>query len=219
MRTAPGFGFSTYLQERYDKKELNRRMGWLKYVKGYSCHDTLRQLYISLLRSKMTYGILLKEAQHLEALRKIQNQAMRLISGSMPSTPISSLEDYLDICPIQQARKAAAYRHLAELSDFSSTELALHNDEWVQAIAEDDSLDDRYDASPYGHTYFAQQTLAEHHQEICGTTYLHWTEDALWPKSSMNQWSISQDQTGNPVGSALKDTTPLATEASTNPFN
>ena len=126
-------------------------MGWLKYVKGYSCHDTLRQLYT---RSKMTYGILLKDAQHLEALLKIQNQAMRLISGSMSSTPISSLEDYLDICPIQQARKAAAYRHLAELSDFSSTELALHYDEWVQEIAEEDSQDDRYDASPYGHTYF-----------------------------------------------------------------
>ena len=65
-------GLCVDLQEQREREELTKRLGWLKLVamsRSGACPEVLRTLYLSLIRSKIEFGILLKaESRYMKML-------------------------------------------------------------------------------------------------------------------------------------------------------
>lgn len=105
----------------------------------------LRQLYISILRSRIDYGSIFYDNSakcHLFKLDKIQNQAMRIIGSFIKTTPIHSMESELCLQPLYLRRRFLAGKYwlkmksietntsisfIGELSNSSNTSPYWHN--------------------------------------------------------------------------------------------
>ena len=115
----------TYLGIKFDRRmTLNDHMasvkkkaeGRLKLVKRLAStswgadQSTLRQLYLGYVRSSMEYSLALQtisSQSNQQKVDKIQNHALRFISGGMKSTPTAACEIHTNIEPMQIRREAA----------------------------------------------------------------------------------------------------------------
>ena len=98
------------------KKLKKKAKGRLKLVKKLASTSwgadktTLRQLYLGYVRSTMDYSLALQSLSSpstQETLDKVQNNALRFISGAMKSTPITALEVHTNVEPLHIRREAA----------------------------------------------------------------------------------------------------------------
>ena len=72
--------------------------------------NTLRQLYIGYVRSSMDYSLSLQTISSestQETVDKVQNQALRFISGAMKSTATATCEVHTNVAPMNLRREAA----------------------------------------------------------------------------------------------------------------
>lgn len=78
---------------------------------------TLTKLYQSLIQSKLNYGceIFSANAKVTEALNKIQNEALRIISGAFKSSPIKSMQVDCNILPMELQVLQVGVRHLVRM--------------------------------------------------------------------------------------------------------
>ena len=90
--------------------KARRRLNIVK--KLASTKQTLRQLYMGYIRPTLEYSsAALSTATHtnLATLDKVQNQALRFISGAMKTTPTSACEIQCNIEPLDIRRDAAIF--------------------------------------------------------------------------------------------------------------
>ncbi|CAH2207555.1 jg24223 [Pararge aegeria aegeria] len=74
----------------------------------------LRQIYLSLIRSRIDYGSVLYDSSancHLTKLDRLQNQALRITGGFIKTTPIHVMESELCIPPLKLRRKYLARKY------------------------------------------------------------------------------------------------------------
>lgn len=96
------------------KEKASKRLNIIKHLSSTSWgaeKNTLRQLYIGYIRSVLEYCLPLQTTANktqLNTLDAIQNQALRLISGGMRSTPTAACEIDSNIEPLQLRRNRAA---------------------------------------------------------------------------------------------------------------
>ena len=72
--------------------------------------DTLRQLYLGYVRSTMEYSLALQaisSKSNQQSLDKVQNNALRFISGGLKSTPTAACEVHTNVEPMKLRREAA----------------------------------------------------------------------------------------------------------------
>ena len=108
------------------KKKATNRFNIVKKLASTSWgadKNTLRQLYIGYVRSSMDYSLTLQSVSSLssqQTIDKIQNQALRFISGAMKSTPTAACEVHTNVAPMHLRRESAVieaverYRRLDE---------------------------------------------------------------------------------------------------------
>ena len=96
------------------KMKANKRLSLIKRLANYewgSNMNSLRALYIGYVRSILEYNMSLQlscsKTRQLE-LDRIQNNALRLISGGMRTTPIAATEILTNIEPLSMRREKAA---------------------------------------------------------------------------------------------------------------
>ena len=95
------------------KKKCTRRLQLVKRLASTTWgadKNTLRQLYLGYVRSAMEYCLPLQcicSKTTRNALDKVQNNAVRYISGGMRSTPIAACEIHTNIEPLDIRREAA----------------------------------------------------------------------------------------------------------------
>lgn len=95
-------------------QKVSKYINLLKVLSGpgWGIHQKhLRQLYISVIRSRMDYASFLYDnccRTNLLKLDRIQNQALRVIGGYIRSTPIHVMENDLCLPPLQVRRKFLA---------------------------------------------------------------------------------------------------------------
>ena len=98
------------------KKLKKKAKGRLKLVKKLASTSwgadktTLRQLYLGYVRSTMDYSLALQSLSSpttQETLDRIQNNALRFISGAMKSTPTAACEVHTNVEPLNIRREAA----------------------------------------------------------------------------------------------------------------
>ena len=69
-------GLCVDLQEQREREELTKRLGWLRLVamsRSGACPEVSPTLYLSLIRSKIEFGILLKaESRYMKMLKEFQ---------------------------------------------------------------------------------------------------------------------------------------------------
>ena len=73
--------------------------------------DTLRGLYLGYVRSTLEYGNALLVScnkSNISTLDKIQNNALRLISGALKTTPTAACEIHCNVEPLETRRVRAA---------------------------------------------------------------------------------------------------------------
>ena len=78
----------------------------------------LKNYYIAHIRSKLDYGSILYNTAsktNLQKLDKIQNCAMRLITGGLKTTPILALEAETSIAPLQLQRERLIIKQYIKL--------------------------------------------------------------------------------------------------------
>ena len=114
----------TYLGVTYDKKQTwkphiqkaatkaKRKLAILRKLAGSTWganERTLRTVYEGSIRPHLEYGSAAWSTtakSNLQTMDKVQNQALRLITGAMRSTPIQAMEKTTGIQPLQDRRKA-----------------------------------------------------------------------------------------------------------------
>jgi ribonuclease HI len=89
-------GFSMHLQYQTDKAAVSERLRWIKALAGGSM-GLRRMAYISLIRSKMAYSLLLTIRNYDEELEKMQTKALQVVSLAPRSTPGYKLRELLNI--------------------------------------------------------------------------------------------------------------------------
>ena len=95
------------------KKKANNRLKLLKKLASTSWgadKRTLRQLYLGYVRSTMDYTLALQSISSkstITSLDKIQNNALRFISGALRSTPTAACEIHTNVEPMHIRRQAA----------------------------------------------------------------------------------------------------------------
>ena len=95
------------------KKKANNRLKLLKRLASTSWgadKGTLRQLYMGYVRSIMDYTLALQTISSKttrSSLDKVQNHALRFISGALRSTPTAACEIHTNIEPMHLRREAA----------------------------------------------------------------------------------------------------------------
>ena len=93
--------------------KAKQRLNLLKRLAGTSWgadKNTLRQLYLSYVRSILDQNRCLQAMSSktdIERLDKIQNQALRFISGALRSTPTAACEIHRNVEPLRLRREAA----------------------------------------------------------------------------------------------------------------
>lgn len=89
---------------------------------GWGVHPKhARNLYISLIRSRIDYGSFLYDNSantHLLKLDKVQNQAMRAIGGYIKSTPIHVMQADLCIPPLNVRRQYLGFKYSLKCMSF-----------------------------------------------------------------------------------------------------
>lgn len=102
-------------------KSCMKRLNVLKAVSHKTWgadFDTLRTLYLAFIRSKMMYGaeILGQLPQtRIQELEKLQNEGLRIILGSMKSTPIAAMQVEANIPPLRLYLEQIALRKWAKI--------------------------------------------------------------------------------------------------------
>ena len=112
----------TYLGVTFDKRltwkaqiekaesRARRRLGMMRKLAGTSWganERTLKQVYQGNVRPILEYGsgaYMSAAKSHLNSLEKVQNQALRVITGAMRSTPIDKMQKITGIAPLGQRR-------------------------------------------------------------------------------------------------------------------
>ena len=95
------------------KNKATKRLNLLKRLASTSWgadKNTLRQLYLGYVRSTMDYNLMLQATcskSTRASLDKVQNHALRFISGAMRSTPTSACEIHTNVEPLNLRREAA----------------------------------------------------------------------------------------------------------------
>ena len=85
---------------------LDKRQTWNTYISRAEA-KLLRNVYIGTIRPHLEYGSTTLSSASKSAiytLDKVQNQALRLITGSMKSTPIRVMEETTAIQPLSKRR-------------------------------------------------------------------------------------------------------------------
>ena len=111
------------------KNKASKRLNLLKRLASTTWgadKSTLRRLYLGYIRSAMDYALPLQNIAPMQAktsLDRVQNQAAKLISGGMQSTPTAACEIDANLEPLDLRRERAAlecierYRILDGVSD------------------------------------------------------------------------------------------------------
>jgi len=112
----------TYLGVTFDKKQTwrphiqkaetkaRKKLAILRKLAGTSWganQQILKRVYQGTIRPHLEYGSTAwcnAAKTHHQSLDKVQNQALRIITGSMRSTPIKAMEEITAIQPLQQRR-------------------------------------------------------------------------------------------------------------------
>jgi ribonuclease HI len=102
-------GFSLHRQYAQDKTDFHYRLNWIKRLHGCALH-VRRTAYISLVRSKLCYPLLLTIRNYEEDLEGLQATALRVVCGAMRSTPGPRLLQFLQLPTIFSLAKAQAAR-------------------------------------------------------------------------------------------------------------
>ena len=95
------------------KNKATKRLNLLKRLASTSWgadKNTLRQLYLGYVRSTMDYNLMLQATcskPTRASLDKVQNHALRFISGAMRSTPTAACEIHTNVEPLNLRREAA----------------------------------------------------------------------------------------------------------------
>ena len=95
------------------KNKATKRLNLLKRLASTSWganKNTLRQLYLGYVRSTMDYNLMLQSTGSKatqQSLDKVQNHALRFVSGAMRSTPTSACEIHTNVEPLKFRREAA----------------------------------------------------------------------------------------------------------------
>ena len=115
---------ATYLGVTFDKKQTwkphiqqaeakaRRKLAILRKLAGTDWGaktNILKQVYQGAVRPHLEYGSTAWSTTaktHQQTLDKVQNQALRIITGSMRSTPIKAMEETASIQPLHQRRDA-----------------------------------------------------------------------------------------------------------------
>ena len=114
------------------KNKATKRLNLLKRLASTSWgadKNTLRQLYLGYVRSTMDYNLMLQATcskPTRASLDKVQNHALRFISGAMRSTPTAACEIHTNVEPLNLRREAAVIEgieliHHYFLSTFSGS--------------------------------------------------------------------------------------------------
>ena len=96
------------------KEKATKRLRLVKRLASSSWgadKNTLRQLYIGYVRSSMEYNLALQTISSKTtkgSLDRVQNEAVRFISGGMRSTPTAACEVHANVEPLDLRREAAA---------------------------------------------------------------------------------------------------------------
>ena len=96
------------------KKKASSRLNIIKKLASTSWgadKNTLRNLYLGYVRSTIDYGLALQNISSQstqESVDKVQNNALRFISGAMKSTPSAACEIHTNVEPLNIRREAAA---------------------------------------------------------------------------------------------------------------
>ena len=115
---------ATYLGVTFDKKltwkpqiskaeaKARRKLAIMRKLAGTSWganEKVLKNVYQGSVRPHLEYGSTAWSTTaktHQQSLDKVQNQALRIITGSMKSTPIAAMEETTGIPPLKQRREA-----------------------------------------------------------------------------------------------------------------
>ena len=134
-------------------RSCNSRLNLLKKVSGtkFGAHrTTLLQMYNTLIRSKLDYGSSIYATASKTLLQKLnilENQALRIATGTLRSTPISSLHVDCNQIPLHLHRKYRAISHLIQITTVEN--LPLHTSSPIPLTAP-------YAASNFHHSVRAQ---------------------------------------------------------------
>ena len=139
-------------------------MGWLKAValgsQGAS-FELLRTLYISLIRSKLEFALLLKtEKSYLDMLERLQRSALRIAAGAFRSTPNDAITDIFDLPPFHALIQAKGYQLYANFIDGSIPEVSASFESRYDHFQEELTQFDLYNDSPLSFMEYAQQETA-----------------------------------------------------------
>jgi hypothetical protein len=148
-------GFSTHPQQEYDRCELTKRLGWLKLLSiGKDGMDIqiMREFYIACLRSKISFGILLKQDKAYTAmLENFQSVALRICCGAFKSVPDHVVQTLSSVPPIRELRLSRAFSTLIQIYQANSVEiLAEYN------FYKENMHHQFYDDSPFGAVFYAE---------------------------------------------------------------
>jgi hypothetical protein len=118
----------------YDEAELSRRRAWLSILargkRGLSM-KAMRSIFMALYRSKLTYGLLLKEP-YSDKFEEIQRRAIRICAGALYSCPIELCYDVLDIPNIQQLFQIFSLRAAARIAEHQLDPLSADYFNWIE---------------------------------------------------------------------------------------
>ena len=116
----------TYLGVTFDKRltwktqvehaesKARKKLGMMRKLAGTEWGATekiLKQVYQGTVRPTLEYGsgaYMSAAKTHLNSLEKVQNQALRVITGSMRSTPIEKMQSITGIAPLQKRMESKA---------------------------------------------------------------------------------------------------------------
>ena len=128
----------TYLGVTYDKRltwkqhiqraetKARRKLNVMRKLAGTNWganEKILKQVYQSTVRPHLEYGAsawMTAAQAHQNTLEKVQNQALRIITGSMRSTPIAKMEQVTGLPPLKtrwKSKAMAQYTKVKALGD------------------------------------------------------------------------------------------------------
>jgi ribonuclease HI len=140
-------GLDVSSQMEHEKVEVKRRKTWLSLLargkKGLNI-QTMRSVFLALYRSKIAYGLLLKEP-YLDHLTKWQNSAVRVVTSALFSCPAEIIYDFLDLPNLPQLFQSMALKAYARIIDNQIDPLAENYFDWVE---EDEGMNNHF--TPFG---------------------------------------------------------------------
>ena len=115
-------------------ERANKRLGLIKRLAGATwgnTQDTLNITYNTYVKPVMRYGsevLITANKTRLEELEKTQNNALRLISGAVKSTPVAALQEYTGNLPISvEIQKQATNSYIKMKASQRANWIKQHN--------------------------------------------------------------------------------------------